>query len=607
MALFLAQVRNRNEPFIERSFEMKNLTQLLLSIALMVIAATAAYAEVPTTTGTISKVTVYRGQALVTRTVSVDLPPGASELIVKDLPAMIVPESIYAQTFGDIKVLSVRYREKAVSEDTRQEVKQLDEQIEDVQHQLKYAESEHKHLDAQWQMYEKLKDFTIAATSSDLGRGLLTFEPLNNLTELIEKKGGDYFKQKMELEDKINGLKKEQDLLGRKRSELVAGQSRTEREAVLFISGSGGKKVAIELNYLVGGANWQQQYNLRANPEKSNVLIEYNAVVNQTSGEDWEGVALSLSTAEPTMVAAAPVLEPMFVALSNPAQTQQAGPPAFIGADQARQYQQSRKANIRKGIAANTELNELAISNQTFFLNAGQKELQEFQQQMAEISRVEGISVTYDLPGRLTLPSRSDQQLVTIASITAKADFTLIATPLLTDYVYLQADLLNDSQTVLLPGQTSMFRDRQFVGRSRLPQVTIGERFTAGFGIDSQVQVARELENKKTRIQGGNRIDTYDYRIALSNYKNKPVELQLLDRLPYTDDSSIKIELEKTEPQLSSNSEYLRTARKKGILRWDLKLAPNTIDQDATIVKYSFTMEYDRNMQIEPRRTGRPQ
>jgi uncharacterized protein (TIGR02231 family) len=281
---------------------MKNhIQKLILAVAITTVVSTAAYAGVPETTGAISKVTVYRGQALVTRTVSVDLPPGASELIVKDLPAMIVPESIYAQTSGDTKVLSVRYREKAVSEDTRQEVKQLDEQIEDVQNKLKYAESEQKHIDTQWQMYEKLKDFTIAATGSDLGRGLLTFEPLNNLTELIEKKGLEYFKQKMELEDKIDGLKKEQDLLGRKRGELVAGQSRTEREAVLFISGAGGKKVAIELNYLVGGANWQQQYNLRANPEKSNVLIEYNAVVNQTSGEDWNGAALSLSTVRPIL------------------------------------------------------------------------------------------------------------------------------------------------------------------------------------------------------------------------------------------------------------------------------------------------------------------
>ena len=83
--------------------------------------------------------------------------------------------------------------------------------------------------------------------------------------------------------------------------------------------------------------------------------------------------------------------------------------------------------------------------------------------------------------------------------------------------------------------------------------------------------------------------------------------LQLLGRLTYTDDNSIKIELVKTEPELTTDSEYLRTAKKKGILRWDQKLAPNTIQKDATVVKYSFTMEYDRNMQIQLRRTSRTQ
>jgi uncharacterized protein (TIGR02231 family) len=175
---------------------------------------------------------------------------------------------------------------------------------------------------------------------------------------------------------------------------------------------------------------------------------------------------------------------------------------------------------------------------------------------------------------------------------------------LLTDYVYLQAELLNDSDTILLPGEASMFRNGGFVGKSRLPQVTTGEKFTTGFGIDSQVQVAHELEDKKTRIQGGNRIDTYHYRIALSNYKNTPVKLRLLDRLPYADTDSIKIELEKAEPQLSKDSEYLRASRKKGILRWELDLKPNTAEEDATIVRYTYTMEYDRNMQIQPRRSG---
>jgi uncharacterized protein (TIGR02231 family) len=453
-------------------------------------------------------------------------------------------------------------------------------------------------------MFAKLKDFTITAAKSDLNRGLLAFEPIESLTSLIEEKGLEYHKHNMEFEDKIARLKKDLELLERKRKELMAGHSRTEREAVLFISKEGGEKAAIELNYLVNNANWQQQYNLRANPKKSGVLIEYNAVVNQTSGENWDGVALSLSTAEPTMVAAPPVLEPMLVALSRPVPTQQAGQRVLMGAAQAREYQKLRKANIKKGIAANIELNEMARQSQAFFYNVSKKELEEFQQQIAEISRIEGVSVTYDLPGRLTLPSRSDQQLVTIATIMAKADFTLIATPLLTDYVYLQADLLNDSDTILLPGQASMFRNGEFVGKSQLPQVTIGEKFTTGFGIDSQVQVSHELEDKRTRIQGGNRIDTYHYRIALSNYKDTTVELQLLDRLPHADDTSIKIELEKTEPELSKDSEYLRTVRKKGILRWDLHLAPNTVDENSTVVKYSFTMEYDKNMQIQPRRSA---
>ena len=579
--------------------QTKNLTLVVVVIGLL---AVVAFADVPTTTGTISKVTVYRGQALVTRSISIDLPPGASELIVKDLPSMIVSESIYAQTSDNIKVLSVRYRQKAVSQATREEVKQLDDKIEDVKYKLKCADRDYKHFGHYGKMFDELKDFTITAAKSDLNRGLLTFEPIEKLAGLIEDKAFEYHKRTTELEDKIAELQKDRELLERQRKELAAGRSRTENEAVLFLSRAGGKKVSIELSYLVNGANWQQQYNLRANPGKSNVLIEYNAVVNQTSGEDWNGVALSLSTAETTMVAAPPILEPMLVALSRPAPTQQAGQ-ILLGAEQAQEYQKGRKANIKMGIAANAELNRLAVSNQIFFFNSyvDQRQVQEFQQKMAEISRTEGVSVTYDLPGRLTLPSRSDQQLVTIASITARADFTLIATPLLTDYVYLQAELLNDSDTVLLPGQASIFRNGEFVGKSQLPQVTIGEKFTAGFGIDSQVQVAHELEDKKTRIQGGNRIDTYHYRIALSNYKNTAVELRLLERLPYTYNTSIKIELEKTEPQLSTDSEYLRRSRKKGILRWDMKLVPNTVDRNATIVKYSFTMEYDRNMQIQPR------
>ncbi|MBW8040834.1 MAG: mucoidy inhibitor MuiA family protein [Planctomycetes bacterium] len=580
----------------------KKIQVLVLAVVVIALAPTAAFADAQTVSGAISKVTVYRGQAQVTRRINVDLPAGTSELIVTDLPAKIVPESLYAQTSGDIKVLSVRYREKAVREDTREEVKKLDAQIEEVKRKQQHAKKDNENATDLLHKFRDMWKLAIDGANVDLNRSVMQSEQIESYTEYLEAKSLEWHQKNLELLDTEADLIKEMELLTRKRKELDAGRSRTEREAVVFVSNKNKKKADIELSYLVNGANWNPQYNLRANPKQSNVLIEYNAVVNQTSGENWDGVVLSLSTAEPTMVSAPPILDPMLVSLSRPAQTQQAEKQVFVQLDNVRRQLQSRKANIKLGIGANFDLNELAISNQGFVLQATGQQVKEFQKQLAVVARKEGVSVTYKLPGKLSLPSRSDQQLVTIASVTAKADFTLIATPLLTDYVYLQAELLNKSETILLPGQASVFRNGEFVGKSQLPLVTIGEKLTAGFGIDSQVQVVRELEEKKTRIQGGNRIDTYHYRIALSNYKNTAVELQLLDRLGYTENSSIKIELVKTEPQLSEDSEYLRTARKKGILRWDLNLPPNTLDESATVVKYSFTMEYDKNMRIQARR-----
>jgi len=88
---------------------MRNQKSIIaLPIVLSGILISVAFAESPTTAGKIKKVTVYRGQALVTRTINVDIPPGTSELIVRNLPAKIVSESIYAQTQDGTKVLSVR-------------------------------------------------------------------------------------------------------------------------------------------------------------------------------------------------------------------------------------------------------------------------------------------------------------------------------------------------------------------------------------------------------------------------------------------------------------------------------------------------------------------
>ncbi len=554
--------------------------------------------------GKIEKVVVYRGQALVTRGLDIELSAGSSKIVVTNLPPAILPESIHAKTKDSVKVLSVRYRQRAVPEDTREQVKELDQQIKKLERQIYHNERKKGHLDNQWAMFIKLRDFVVEAKHLELNKGLLDFEPIKNLTNHIQQKGQEYIEQVLQYEDQIDDLKEKLELAKQKRAKLKAGRSRTIREAVLYLYAESKTQASLTISYLVSDASWSPQYNLRAKPDRQSALIEYNALINQTSGENWDNVSVSLSTAQPAMVASPPTLKPLTATLidySQPQSRRQQTQAVQRDQKEAGSIFRERAEQAKKGKEVESKLNTLAQQSQSLILTASREEAMELQQQWAEIARTEGISVTYQLPGKLSIPSRNEQQLAGIASIDAPAEFTLLASPLLTDYVYLQAKLSNESDIIFLQGPATMFRDGRFVGKGHLPLVTKKQTFTTGFGIDSQVQVKRELVDKETRIQWGNRKDTYTYRIALNNYHSSAVKLKLLDRLPYTMQNNLKIELENAEPQLSEDPEYLRTQRKKGILRWDIELEPDTTGREATVIKYTYSMEYDKSMRINTR------
>ena len=601
-------------------------TMLIAAVLIVIVGAGSVFAKPVEQTGDISSVIVYRGQALITRTISAELPKGSSELIVGSLPEKIVPESLYCQGTGDIKILSVRYREKAIKKDTREEVKKLDAQIEQTSRKLKHAEDQRLHYGIIWEKYDPFWKLTADSAKGDLDRALLQFEPIEQLTGYLEGKLNDLYEKRSALTDTIDNLKKELGSLNRRRGKLKAARSRSQRQAVIFLNKTSNKKSVVELNYLVNNANWSPQYNLRSKPNKSTVTIEYNAIVHQSSGEDWNNAELALSTAQPSLVASSPLLEAMEIDLTETPTRYSRRPlsegmPGMAGkgqlmqqaeqvqyidrSDDFQQLIQRRKSNISFGRTAQIALNSIAFDNQMLEFEADKKEQKQMTSQMRRIARTEGVSVMYKVPGKLSLPSRSDQQLLTIATISADAEFTLLATPLLTDYVYLQAKILNDSDTILLPGSASMYRNGEFVGKGRVNLVTIGQDFTAGFGIDSQVQVTREFKDKKIETLWGNRIDDHKYEIRIDNYKDTAVKLRLLERLPYTENPNIEITLSQPSHKLSDAQEYQQTERKKGILRWDLNLKPNSTGSKATVLSYGFTMKYDNDMHITTAKKAR--
>ena len=217
---------------------------------------------------------------------------------------------------------------------------------------------------------------------------------------------------------------------------------------------------------------------------------------------------------------------------------------------------------------------------------------------MADPTSNDGPSVTYHLGSRLTVPSRGEEQVLEVVKLSLKPKYYYKTVPVLNTHVYRLADLANNSTHILLPGEATMYQGTDFVGRMPMPLVAIGEEFTAGFGVDTQLQVQRQMIDQTRTTQGGNQVITYDYRILVSSFKSEPVQLQVWDRLPKGENESVGITLLKSSPDLSKDGIYLRESRPNNLLRWDVEVAPNCNGEKALAIRYDFRMELDKQMAI---------
>ena len=81
---------------------------VLLLATLVAVAPTILTAGPQEVPGTVTEVTLYRGQAMVTRTIPLEGPAGGVEIVVGDLPEQVVADSLFAEGGEGIEVRAVR-------------------------------------------------------------------------------------------------------------------------------------------------------------------------------------------------------------------------------------------------------------------------------------------------------------------------------------------------------------------------------------------------------------------------------------------------------------------------------------------------------------------
>ncbi|MEM6798023.1 MAG: mucoidy inhibitor MuiA family protein [Planctomycetota bacterium] len=624
------------------------MTRLVLAFTFLLVSKALFAAEPISDSGKMTSVTVYQGHALVTREVSVAMNQGLNEVVVTDLPAQVMTGSLYAEPAGDAEIRSVRFRVRPVAEDTREEVRELDKQIQEISDQQAAVKAEAGLLASQTKYLQKLEDFTTRTAGQELTSGVLNATTLKDLTKTIFDGRADIAKGKLRLDKTSRELAGQMKLLTSKRQRLTSSSSRAVREAVVFLNAPKAGPASFRLTYLVAGATWSPSYNLRASADRTKVTVEYNASVQQQTGEDWTDVAMTLSTASPSLVATAPKLLPLPIRLAALAQKPQSEISSAQAYDEFNRRQQSLSKSRRsfaavpqaapnqparefngffydgdqnvRGAAPRFSLpmsggggggfgavyGDLGaqLAQSDFRLNYWGNQIQVLEcssglvqtKQTDKKSRSEeGISVVYELPNRTSLPSRADQQLIPIASLPLEGEFYRVARPVLTEYVYEEARVANDTDFVLLAGPAATFLGDRFVGRGAAPTVAIGESFTIGLGIDESLRASRELVEKDRRVQGGNQIVRLDYRLTIKNFGDAETTVRLYDRLPSADDAEVKVSLlDSSVPPVTEDP----AERKQGILSWLVDAPAKDKSPGKVAVDYAMQLEHDRNRTI---------
>jgi hypothetical protein len=585
----------------------------------------------------IVKVTVYPNSALVTREVEVPAGDGLAELVITPLPEQIMPNTLYAETANGLRILTTRFRTRQVLEDVSEERRKLEAEAEKLLVAGNKIDAEIASAQKNMDLLAKLENFTDKTTVLSTEKGGLNGDAVITMVKYVMDQRAEKAKELVGLREQKRQLDVQKGFLARKMAELGSGAGRVERDAVVVVDREEGKGGRVKLNYLVGAVTWRPEYKLRAGKEHEDVQVDCLAGLRQQSGEDWSQVQMTLSTAQPMLNAAPPelaVLSPVLVARGGPG-----GPPMppaghaasspFTGAggmaafkdleNKANTLRSQAVQNYRLGKAKETgdatrQLNEAAAFEQNLDLMRSRDDIlarraEGGRGKMAGATAMalpatgvpsinDGPSVTYHLDRRLTVPSRNDDQVVEVAKLSLTPKYYYKAVPVLNRHVYRLADLVNKSDYVLLPGEATMYQGTDFVGRMPLPLVAVGEEFTAGFGVDPQLQIQRQLVDKARTTQGGNQVLKYEYRILVNSFKSEPVKVQVWDRLPHAEAESVNVSLVKATPELSKDGLYLRECRPNNLLRWDLDVEASRNGEKAVPITYEFRMELDRQMAI---------
>ena len=540
---------------------MITLTALLLAIAplartaaVAAVAAPAAVAHQPADptplVAPITEVVVYGGAARVRRSAQL---PGAGLFVVQGLPGLLDPDAVRVRlSQGSVASVEVNDRHALAVPDAR--VQELRARLDGLLADRRVsADAQVVASVTRDHFLEVLKEES-TAHKEEVSQGRVNTdaweENLRYATEGLKSTQAQLRTIEKQIADLDTAIKDAQTELGNATSGDVL-----LRDVVVDVLSTAG--ATFDLEYLVGSAGWQPQYDLRTAEDAHSVELGYRAKVWQHTGEDWTNCALVLSTAQPQRGAQGPDPSPIQVRIFEPRPMPMAAAPLRSDALDKETAEQLRAMGY----------SDAAPANSPFAYEAYETSVQS-----------QGLSVQFKLPRPETVESRDRPSTVLIGQQTLEVQPEHIVVPALDTTVWVRGRTKNSTPWVMLPGPAAVYFGADFIGQSSFAEAVMPDQeFTLHLGADPGVTCERIqtqdlheepsfLSKRQSQVAG--------WRVTLENHGAHPADpdgslvVIVREAIPVAADDRIEVEVESESARAATDERWAKDQKERGLRTW---------------------------------------
>jgi uncharacterized protein (TIGR02231 family) len=551
--------------------------------ALMLLAAGQVFAADVTAPSQISEVTVYSSSAFVTRSAQVEVKKGDTKVIFADIIPEIDENSIRVKGKGtaEVKILGAQMKREYTEEAPAAKVQELEARIQAIEDENARLENEKRVLGEEKQYLDSIRLFANQKIPEDLVTKMPSAADLEATLIFLGTKLQANFARGQEIDIAIRENQKKLAALRRELGEIAGYGRKLKRSIVVEIEVVKDGSLDLDLSYMVHGASWSAVYDARADFEKSEVELVSYGVVRQNTGENWDDVGMTLSTAQVTAGGNMPEANSWFIRPEPP--------PAPMR--HKMMYESRSAALAEKAGGAREEMMDMAVATPQ-----SAPAIMEAENAYAQ-AEAKGVSVAYKLTRKGTVKTDGSEHKLPITAQKLASRFEYSAYPRAAAMAYLKSLVTNAKDLQLLGGRVNVFFDGDFVGTSYFESIAPGQEFDLYMGADENVKVKRELLEKKADdvMLGGIPSPTkkmiYKYKLTVENYKTKASKVNLFDAIPVSQDERIKVKVS----GVSQEPKQKDWRDRKGIWLWEFQLEPKAKQE----VFYTCTVEFPRDMRVQ--------